>query len=117
MKSVLLDRGNAVIKVYPETEVVNTRGERVRIAATKPVAVRVSISPDRNASAELPGQVDVRILRCVTRSAPVGSWSRITYDGEEWDLTAPPHFSAGLSKATRNVTFTLRSRNTAAVRK
>lgn len=111
MKSLLLDRGRTVILVYPETEVVNSRGERVRVPSETPVSVRVSMSRDRNASAELPGQVDVKIIRCVARSAPVGSWVRVVYAGEEWDLTAPPHFSSGVSKATSNVTFTIRSRN------
>jgi hypothetical protein len=69
------------------------------------------MSRDRNASAELPGQVDVKIIRCVARDAPVGSWVRVVFAGEEWDLAAPPHFGAGVSKATRNVTFTIRSRN------
>lgn len=111
MKSILLDRGRATILVYPEVEVVNARGERVRVASDTAVPVRVSVSPDRNASAELPGQVDVKVLRCVARDAPVGSWVRVVYEGENWDLAAPPHFSQGVSKATRNVTFTLRSRN------
>lgn len=111
MKSILLDRGRSVIQVYPEVEVTNARGERVRVPSTTPVSVRVSMSRDRNASAELPGQVDVKIIRCVARDAPVGSWVRVVYAGEEWDLTAPPHFGEGVSKTTRNVTFTLRSRN------
>lgn len=111
VKSKLLDRGSSVIEIYPEVEVVNARGERVRIPSATPVRVRVSMSRDRNASAELPGQVDVKIIRCVTRDAPVGSWSRVVYGGEEWDLAAPPHFGDGVSKNTRNVSFTLRSRN------
>lgn len=111
MKSKLLDRGSTTILVYPETEVINLRGERVRIPAATPVPVRVSMSKDRNSTAELPGQVDVKVIRCVARTAPIGSWTRVVYDGEEWDLAAPPHFSEGVSKRTRNVTFTLRSRN------
>jgi hypothetical protein len=111
VKSKLLDRGSSVIEVYPEVEVINARGERVRVPSTTAVKVRVSMSKDRNASAELPGQVDVKIIRCVTRKAPVGSWAKVVYAGEEWDLAAPPHFDEGVSKATRNVTFTLRSRN------
>ena len=111
MKSKLLDRGRELIYVYPEVEVVNARGERVRVPAEEPVAVRVSMSKDRNATAELPGQVDVKIYRCVTRSAPVGAWVRVIHNGEEWDLTSPPSFSEGVSKNTRQVSFTIRSRN------
>lgn len=111
MKSRLLDRGKSVIQVYPEVEVVNARGERVRVPAETPVTVRCSMSKDRNTTAELPGQVDVKIIRCVARTAPVGAWVKIVYNGEEWDLAAPPHFGEGVSKNTRNVTFTIRSRN------
>lgn len=111
MKSKLLDRGRTTILVYPEVEVVNARGERVRIPSETPVKVRCSLSKDRNATAELPGQVAVKIYRGVARDAPMGAWVRIVHDGEEWDLAAPPHFSAGMSKATRQVSFTIRSRN------
>jgi hypothetical protein len=111
VKSKLLDRGASVIQVYPEVEVVNARGERVRVPAETPVSVRCSMSKDRNTTAELPGQVDVKIIRCVARKAPVGAWVKIEYNGEEWDLAAPPHFGEGVSKNTRNVTFTIRSRN------
>jgi len=116
VKSKLLDRGSQTILVYPEVEVTNSRGDRVRVPSETPVPVRVSMSKDRNATAELPGQVDVKIIRCVTRDAPIGAWARVVFEGEEWDVAAPPHFSAGVSKATRNVTFTLRSRNDVGVR-
>jgi hypothetical protein len=86
VKSILLDRGRSVIQVYPEVEVVNARGERVRVPSETPVSVRVSMSRDRNASAELPGQVDVKIIRCVARTAPVGSWVRVVYAGEARDV-------------------------------
>ena len=111
MISRLLDRGNAVLDIYPEVETTNRRGDKMKIPSETPVKVRVSMSKDRNSTAELPGQVDVKIIRCVTRTAPVGTWSRIVYGGEDWDLAAPPHFSDGVSRATRNVTFTIRSRN------
>lgn len=111
MKSRLLDRGRSIILIYPEEEVINARGERVRVPAETPVKVRCSMSRDRNATAELPGQVDVKIYRCVTRTAPVGAWVKVVFEGEEWDLTAPPSYSEGVSKATRQVSFTIRSRN------
>lgn len=111
MKSQLLDRGKAVLLIYPEQIVTNARGDKVLVPSDTPVKVRVSMSRDRNTSAELPGSVDVKIIRCLTRSAPPGSWSRIVFDGEEWDLAAPPHVGVGVSKNTRSVSFTIRSRN------
>lgn len=111
MKSLLLDRGRSIVYIYPEEVVTNSRGDLVRIPAETPVPVRVSMSRDRNATAELPGQVDVKIYRCVARRAPIGAWAKIVFDGEEWDVAAPPSFSAGVSKATEQVSFTIRSRN------
>ena len=114
MKSLLLDRGQAILEIYPEVTMTNSRGDLVKMPGLVPIKVRASISRDRNASAELPGQVDIKIMRVLARTAPTGAWSRIVYDGEEWDLASPPHFGVGVSRATRSVSFTIRSRNDAA---
>lgn len=111
--SILLDRGRAVLDVYPEVTVTNKRGDHIKVPSDTPVKVRVSMARDRNASAELPGQVDVKIIRCMAREAPLGTWARIVYNGEEWDLAAPPHTGIGVSRQTRSVSFTIRSRNDA----
>lgn len=111
MRSRLLDRGTSTILVFPEVEVINKRGDLLKVPSDVGIPIRVSMSKDRNASAELPGQVDVKIIKCIARSVPAGSWARIEYNGEEWDLAAPPHFGNGVSKNTVGVSFTLRSRN------
>ena len=111
MQSRLLDRGREIVLVYPEVLHVDNRGNRVRIPAEVPIKVRVTTSEDRSSDAELPGQVTVKIVRCLARKAPLTSWARIVYDGEEWDLAAPPRFTKGLSKATEHVEFTIRSRS------
>lgn len=111
MRSVLLDRGREKMLIYPEVEVTNRRGDVVRVPAEVPVEVWVTTSTQRQGDAEIPGQVSIKSMRCITRSAPVGSWARIVYGGEEWDLAAPPRFTAGLSKATAHVEFIIRSRN------
>lgn len=111
MRSRLLDRGTATILVFPEVDVINNRGDLLKVPSSVGVPVRVSMSKDRNASAELPGQVDVKIIKCIARAVPAGSWARVEYNGEEWDLAAPPHFGTGVSRNTVGVSFTLRSRN------
>lgn len=111
--SVLLDRGRAVLDIYPEVDVVNKRGDHMKVPSDTPVKVRVSMARDRNQAAELPGQVDVKIIKCMAREAPVGTWARIVYLDEEWDLAAPPHRGIGVSKASTSVSFTIRSRNNA----
>jgi hypothetical protein len=110
-RSRLLDKGRELMLIYPETEVVNARGDTVRIPAAVPVEVWVTTSSQRQGDAELAGQVSIKSMRCITRSAPVGSWARIVFQGEEWDLATPPRFTPGLSRATRHVEFIIRSRN------
>lgn len=111
MRSRLLDRGRETVLVYPEVLHTDKRGNRVRIPSETPVAVRVTTSEDRSSDAELPGQVTVKIVKCLARTAPVTTWARIEYAGELWDLAAPPRFTVGVSKTTTHVEFTLRSRN------
>jgi hypothetical protein len=111
MKSQLLDRGQGILTIYPQITVTNSRGDKMNVPSDVGYKLRVSMSRDRNASAELAGQVDVKMIRCLARSVPNGTWARVEYEGEEWDLVAPPHHGVGASKATRSVSFVIRSRN------
>ena len=111
MRSRLLDKGREKMLIYPEVEVINNRGDLIRVPAAIPEEIYVTVSTQRQGDAEIPGQVSIKSLRCITRKAPVGSWARIVFRDEEWDLATPPHFSAGLSKATQHVEFIIRSRN------
>lgn len=97
--------------IYPEVLVLNARGDQVRIPAETPVEVWVTTSSQRQGDAEIAGQVSIKSMRCITRDAPVGSWARIVFRGEDWDLATPPRFTEGLSRATRHVEFIIRSRN------
>lgn len=110
-RSRLLDKGRSLMLVYPEVLTHTARGDEVRIPATTPVEVWVTTSAQRQGDAEIPGQVSIKTIRCITRSAPVGSWARIVFEGEEWDLAVPPRFTPGLSRATQHVEFVIRSRN------
>lgn len=110
-RSALLDRGREYVDVYPEVTVVNSRGTPVKLPSDTPVRVRVTTTADRFQIAELPGQIDTQVIKCHARSAPLGSWARVVYNGEEYDLAEPPRFSKGVSRATRHVEFLLRSRS------
>lgn len=110
-RSALLDRGTEFVDIYPEETVVNSRGTPVKVPSRTAVRVRVTTTEDRSQVAELSGQIDTQVIKCHARSAPVGTWARVVYQGREWDLAEPPRFSAGVSKATRHVEFLLRSRS------
>lgn len=110
-RSRLLDKGREILLVYPEVTVINDRGIPTKTPATTPVEVRASIMEDRSSTAELPGQVTNRVVRMNCRSAPLGPWSRVFYNGEEWDLTFPPYRTNGASRSTEHIEFVIRSRN------
>lgn len=110
-RSRLLDRGRERMLIYPEVHVTNARGDSMRIPAETPVEVWVTTSQQRQGDAEIAGQVSTKSMRCLTRSAPVGSWARIVFRGEEWDLAVPPRFTKGATRATEHVEFIIRSRN------
>src|ERR671926_1031438 len=109
-RSRLLDSGTDIIWVYPEVEMRDSRNNLLKVPSDTPVKVHATTTADRSSIAELPGQVELSIIKCVTRDAPVGSWARVVYKNQEWDLASPPRWSPGMSKATRFVSFTLRSR-------
>lgn len=110
-RSRMLDRGRERMLIYPEKLVINARGDQVRVPDSVPVEVWVTTSQQRQGDAEIAGQVSTKSMRCMTRDAPVGSWARIVFRGEDWDLATPPRFQPGVSPATRHVEFIIRSRN------
>lgn len=111
LRSRLLDRGAEEMLIYPVENTHDSRGHLVPVIVDQPVAIRVTVLSGRNADAELPGNVSTTILVCHTRWAPVSTWGRVEFRGEEWDVAIPPTFTAGTSRATKSVTFTIRSRN------
>lgn len=111
VKSRLLDKGAVWIEVFPEIVETNSRGRTIRLPSTVGVMCRATISKDRSQTAVLQGQIAIEVMRVVVRKAPVGPWSRVRIGEEDYDLTAPPHFTPGASKATAHAEFTIRSRS------
>lgn len=113
--SRLLDRGTEQMLVFPSAEQLDRQGNRVRVADmdAAPISLLVNVSTDRQATAELPGQVDVMVLKVSTREFPLDSYDRIELRGQEWDLAVPPVFSRW-TRSTSHVALILRSRNRAA---
>lgn len=121
--STLLDRGRELIYVYAEERVYSDRGDLRKVPSDDPIPVRVTSSKDRSQIADLPGQVDVHIVRLQTRKLPTAlhdgdneggpgsTWMRVVYQGAEYDLNEPPRFSPGPSKASSHWEIQIRSRN------
>lgn len=116
MTSTLLDRGRELILVWPQVEVTTPRGDTKKIPSDTPVPIRCTTSEDRSQIADLPGQIDVHILRVVARRIPVAedgtppTWARIMYQGQEYDMSEPPRKAMGPSRAIEHWEFKLRSR-------
>lgn len=111
--SRLVDRGNEVVRIVPATVRVDRSGNEVAFPdQSLAYERRATVAEDRQADAELPGQVSNKVVRLVVRDAPgLDSWAEVWFRGEQWDLASPPHFSNGVSKAVRHVELLLRSRN------
>lgn len=111
-RSRLVDRGNEIVTIYPSTLTEDADGNKIRVPSTTGYQRRVTVSEDRQADAELPGQVSNKVVRLTLRDAPgIDSYAEIWFRGEPWDLGGPPHFSNGASRAVRHVELTIRSRN------
>lgn len=106
----LLDKGAETMLIYPDVEYINNRGERVKAPSDTPETLRVTVAYDRPHDAETPGQVQVKQYKILARQVPFGTWARIEFRGEEWDLAEPPTETQGTTKTTRHVEFVIRSR-------
>ncbi|MBT2587946.1 hypothetical protein [Arthrobacter sp. ISL-95] len=111
VKSRLLDRGRESLIVYVEETVTDSFGNVVKRPSGDGVTIRCTSSEDRSSDAELNGQVSNKVVRILARQVPAGSWSRIIYDGEEWDLASPPRMTTGATDRLKHIEFTIRSRN------
>ena len=111
VRSRLLDRGRETLTVYLEELVTDSLGNKIKRPSGVGIPVKVTTSEDRSSDAELPGQVTNKVIRIMARQVPIGSWSRVVFDGEEWDLASPPRFTTGATKRLKHIEFTIRSRN------
>lgn len=105
-------RRGILLDIWPQKTVVNRRGETVVVPdPDRARQVRAWISPDRSSRAEVPGQVGIEAIEVgIAASEDVGLWSRIVWDGREWDLVSPPAYHHG-TRRTRHQTLTLRARS------
>lgn len=114
MFSTFMERGRQTLILWPVRTIHNRHGEAEYSAdLDNPIRLRVTTSEDRSQIADLPGQVDVDIMRVISRHYPGregGTWSRCRLDGVDYDLAEPPRFSPGPSKASEHWEFKLRSR-------
>lgn len=102
--------GRDVVLVWPEIEAIDGDGNPVRKLGPAPVQVRGIVQPISAEEAEALGQVVTTVYRLLCRSFPAGGFSRVEWDGREWDVVGEPARQRGVSMATRNVSVLLRAR-------
>ena len=118
--SKLLDRGNEELTIYPVVSVTDLLGNTTnRPDNDNPLTMMVNVSTDRQTSAEIVGQLDVKILKISFRKYPSEvsedtfsptSYDRLVLRGEEWDAAQPPAWT-NVSRATSHYMLILHSRN------
>lgn len=111
VRSRLLDRGREALIVYVEETATDSLGNIIKRPSGDGITLRVTSSEDRSSDAEMAGQVSNKVVRIMARQVPAGSWSRVVYNGEEWDLASPPRMTPGVTKRLAHIEFTIRSRN------
>lgn len=111
--SRLLDRGRERAWFYAARPDRDSRGNRIlsRHHLVTPDGVRVTVAEDESAKAELPGQIDFRVLRMHLRdSAVTSSWDFVWFRGRWWEPVNPEWDSIGLLN-TRHQELLLREAN------
>lgn len=91
--SILLDFGPHTVKVYPEVEVMDSRGNPVKRPSDVPVIITgclmQPLASTRGAFAAIDvtqGQRVDAAWRFMARQAPLGWWSRLEFEGKVMTL-------------------------------
>lgn len=109
--SVQRRRGQSAT-VYPTKYVTDTRGNRTGIPdLDSPISVRAAFIPQRSSRAEVPGQMQINVVRMIVTHelAGVDLWSRVEWDGKQWDVVQPPAHHHG-TRHVRHWSLDIRER-------
>lgn len=100
-------------KFWPVHEVVDQRGNRVVEANfdVEPYVRKAHEMFEQSSRAEVPGQQQIDVRRLITdHDMPgVGLWSIVEFEGDLWDIIAPPRYFHG-TRHTRHVSIMIRRR-------
>lgn len=115
MTSALHRRFGQPAVVYKTHTVTDNRGNEVKAAnMDDPITVSAVFVPQRSARAEVPGQVQIDVVRMLVEAnlPDVDLWSQVEWSGSQWDVVSPPayHHGARNARHTRHWTIDLRKR-------
>lgn len=94
----MLDSGPETVRVWPEVESTDSRGNPVRVPAPDDQAITIEgvwTAPISSAPTGV-GQAVETAYSVWHSSLPTGPWGRVEWDGREWDLIGEVgHFRKG----------------------
>lgn len=108
----LLDNGRETVTVYPEVDVEDADGNKVKGPAADGISITCSVQPVRGEKDVVLGQQTAEVYRVRPNrfeTVPVGPWAKVAWAGVDWDVELPPLRNNG-SDATRHVVFYIKSR-------
>ncbi|AWY07577.1 head-to-tail stopper [Streptomyces phage Yosif] len=109
--SVQRRRGERV-RIWKTKLIIDNRGNEVIVAdGDGPHEVRAAFIPQRSAKAEVPGQQLINVVRMIVghELEDVTLWSRVEYQGKQWDVVSPPALHHGMRR-TRHWSIDIRER-------
>jgi hypothetical protein len=104
-------RGQPIV-LYRSKTTTDSRGNKVQtVDEESPYSTRGWVIPGRSSRAEVPGQMDIDIVRIGVGSdfPGVDSWSRVLWKGDLYDVVIPPLYHHG-TRHVRHWTIDLRKR-------
>lgn len=105
-------RRGVTAKVWKTKVLVDNRGNEVKVAQENDYEyVKVAQIPQRSARAEVPGQVSINVVRLIVNPDldRVDLWSRVEFNGKQWDVVTPPALHIG-TRHTRHWSIDVRER-------
>ncbi|WP_372407209.1 phage head-tail adapter protein [Streptomyces luteireticuli] len=105
-------RRGQLARVWRTVNVVDNRGNTVTLPDPgDPVEVKAAFIPQRSARAEVPGQQQINVVRMIVDAhlEGVSLWSRVEYNGRQWDVVSPPSYHHG-TRRTRHWSIDIRER-------
>lgn len=116
--SRILDRGAETLKLYGSFLQTDILGNEQWVADNQnPITLRVTASTDRQQTAEVNGQLAIKMIKVSFRGIPGVNdfsrpqvWDRAEFRGEQWDVRQPPA-NTRVTRALRHTYLILVSRN------
>lgn len=109
--SVQRRRGQPLV-LYPQKLIVDRRGNEQFVADLEnPIRTTAAESAQRSSRAEVPGQVEVNVVRLLVEANLEGVtlWSEVEWRGSTWDIAAPPAYRHG-TRHVRHWSIDIRER-------